>query len=453
MRVYISEMNDEDDRPPKPVIVNYSNLTAATYRHLQERSLPPSERDPDYVLSREDEALLGSILRDLEMVEGDLGVMTAPDSQEACVLQSYLAEHAEAHDQFAQEVHGTREAKFDNHDWRWVKTAIAEVRRRSGIEHRDKWPGIPDASDVTAIDGEIRAAVLGDWGTGTYGAVPIAESIRRAGDYQALIHLGDIYYSGTEKEIKNQFLPQWQDMMADNPGSVSRACNGNHEMYSGGGAYFEHVLGKLRQSTSMFAVRNAMWLLIGLDTAFDDSTISRDQAKWLRRVTSAHPDHKLVLFSHHQPFSALSGQGAKLVDAIDTVIDLDRIFAWYWGHEHLWASYDKTEEWPFHGRCNGHAGFPYFRPHELRQPGLKTQDLHRRNFSIKEIPGRTHADDDQPTSVPRAWILDGSNDEVGDHAARYGPNGYMRLLFRADGSIDEELHHSDGSTLWSNTLA
>ena len=56
---------------------------------------------------------------------------------------------------------------------------------------------------------EARIAVLGDWGTGLYGAPLVAKAIR--GDvqgFQLLLHLGDVYYSGSANEISSS-VSEW----------------------------------------------------------------------------------------------------------------------------------------------------------------------------------------------------------------------------------------------------
>jgi len=115
------------------------------------------------------------------------------------------------------------------------------------------------------------------------------------------------YYSGDDHEVQKRFLAFWPEV----PGARNLALNGNHEMYTGGNAYFDDLLGDSRfaQSSSCFALRNNDWLLVGLDTAFDEHDLHGGQAAWLQQLADAHPGHRLMLFSHHQPFSAFEARG------------------------------------------------------------------------------------------------------------------------------------------------
>src|SRR5207245_1541269 len=70
---------------------------------------------------------------------------------------------------------------------------------------------------------------------------------------------------------------------------------------------------------------------------------------------------RIVLFSHHQPFSLYEAQGPKLADDLAPILASGRIFAWYWGHEHRCVLYERHPTWGLYGRCAGHSGFPYFR--------------------------------------------------------------------------------------------
>ncbi len=109
------------------------------------------------------------------------------------------------------------------------------------------------------------------------------------------MHLGDIYYSGTEQEVDERFLKVWPDDAA----TMNRALNGNHEMYSGGFGYFKLVLPKFGQDGSYFAVQNDDWLLVGLDTAYIDHDMDNAQVGWLNaaREAGAGPQGRAVLTS------------------------------------------------------------------------------------------------------------------------------------------------------------
>src|ERR1039458_592619 len=79
-----------------------------------------------------------------------------------------------------------------------------------------------------------RIALFADWGTGLYGAPAIAKCIEALDRCDVVLHLGDTYYSGESDEIRDRLVGNWPQRPA---GTINRALNGNHEMYSGGKAY------------------------------------------------------------------------------------------------------------------------------------------------------------------------------------------------------------------------
>ena len=360
-----------------------------------------------------DEALLGTIMRNLAEATGEPGVLCAPNDQATALMQSALAERAAQQGQVEPLPDGAMEAKFDNRDIGWIRELIPHIRAKLGLSSRAPRPPIIDVRDT--VPDECTFAVLGDWGTGLYGARPIADAVSHAGDHDALLHLGDVYYGGTKREVQEHFLDLWTPMVEANPRSVSRACNSNHEMYSGGAAYFEMTLPAFGQRSPVFILENSYWTFVGLDSAYDEHDLDDVQVALLEKVVGGLDGKKLVLLSHHQPYSLLAGGGPKLVRRLQHLLEARLIFAWYWGHEHLLALYDEHPRWGLHGRCVGHSGFPYPRPVLGDAPRIELPQGH----TLAAMPGTP--------DVPGAQILDGANDYLGDRRERYGPNGYVRL--------------------------
>ena len=278
-------------------------------------------------------------------------VLITVQDRDASLLQSRIAEDAAAGPPLPA---GGIEAQFGEGAtggdiWGWI---------RSVFDHIDesKWHSIvrPPDDKVGTLADTGHIAVVGDWGTNLYGAPVSSASIKRIGGYELLLHLGDIYYSGTKAETKQRFLDAWPT----SAGKVSRALNGNHEMYSGGFAYFEDILPKFKQPSSYFALQNNNWLLIGLDTAHTDHALDTQQVAWLKSVVQKAGQRKVILFSHHQPFSRLDKQGPKLQTALADLFQKKAITAWYWGHEHDCIIYDKHPTFGLLGRCIGHGGIP-----------------------------------------------------------------------------------------------
>jgi hypothetical protein len=243
-------------------------------------------------------AAVGNVLNELRRAEREAGarVLTTPQHGPASRLQSLIASGEAADLKFERLPSGGLEAKFDTHDWfGWATVAWAKLKHL--VPHAMLRPASAVPEPFPAAG---RVALLGDWGTGLYGAPEIAASIRRDRDPIALLlHLGDVYYSGTEKEVRQRFLDVWPFRSE----ATSRALNSNHEMYSGGDAYFDVTLPRFGQTASYFAYQNQHWTLVGLDVAYIDHAIDDRQVEWLKQVIRQAGDRKLVLFSHHQLYS------------------------------------------------------------------------------------------------------------------------------------------------------
>jgi hypothetical protein len=375
---------------------------------------------------------LQKALSHLEGVEQVPGVLVAPDDRFTSLLQSHLARKSLEEQKVEPTASGGLEAQFDEHDvLGWAKSLFTWVQKLR------PHPWVTAAPSADPLPNTVRAAVLGDWGSGLYGAPACAASIRNdAKDYGLLLHLGDVYYSGTRDEINDRFLKLWPDK----PNAIHRACNANHEMYTGGRAYFKQVLPKFNQQASYFALQNDHWLLVGLDTAYDDGSLHGDQLAWLQGLMNAAGDRRVVLFSHHQLYTWVDKPSGKLQTQLAELLNSKKLFAWYWGHEHRCMLFDQHPGWGLHGRCVGHSGFPYWRDHftegtvESRGP----QDTAWRRVGTKNL-------------VPGGLILEGPNPYVPGEENKYGPNGYMTL--ELDGPhLNEIVHAPDGSIQYDRQL-
>jgi len=237
-------------------------------------------------------------LQDATDAAGSDVVVTARDP-ETSLVQSVTAEMAT---EFRMLESGGQEVQFgtgltggDLHGW--ARVIFAKV------DHfRDVHPILrPATAEAEVVRGEIRVAIASDWATGLYGAPVIAKTMSRMGaerPFDLLLHLGDVYYSGTRTEAKERFVDMWPF----GAGLRNRALNGNHDMYAGGFGYFDTVLRSCEQDASYFALQNEHWLLVGLDTAYVEHDIDSTQVAWLKLVCEkAGSGRKVVLFSHHQP--------------------------------------------------------------------------------------------------------------------------------------------------------
>ena len=382
---------------------------------------------------------LNAALAELQEAERDPQVMSTPRHPMASQLQSFILEQARLGNtsQPPAALPEGREVKFDSNDWLgWMGSFFTWW---SKIRPHPLLPGDPIPM---AIPNGYRVGLISDWGTGLYGAPFSAQAIDADKDprgYQLLLHLGDVYYSGTQSEMNERFLQDWPKR----GDAISRTLNGNHEMYTGGHGYFEVALKKFAQSSSYFALQNEYWTLVCLDTAYADSDLAEPQRAWLDQVLATNvKNQKVVLFSHHQPFSLLDSQSEKIIAKLADLLVNGRIFAWYWGHEHRCVVYDPHPSYKLLGRCVGHGGFPEFRD-KIDDVAVDPNEPVTGDYKWRRLPARN--------LVPGGIILDGPNPYVKDHVNEYQPHGYLTLEF-TDGTLTEIYHLPDGRTLRTQTL-
>lgn len=406
----------------EPIIVNYGQLVGdfGSFEAVQQSAAPDLAAD-----DLEAAMVMATIQRGVAAMEDaqvEPDVMSSPDDPVAAVLQSVLAEHATSLGTLVQLEAGGLELRFGNYDPRWARALVGLIKTRLNIGKFDFRAG-PLAGDP--IPDQTRIAVLGDWGTNLYGAPHVSKSVQKDGDFGALIHLGDVYYSGSAAEIQGRFLAKWPRV----PGALNRACNSNHEMYSGGKPYVEQTLNRFQQSSSLFWLENQHWVLLGLDSAYEAGKLGPLQVDWLRIVCekAASGSKRVVLFCHHQPWRTENGEQQTLVDPIIDLLNAGRIAGWYWGHEHLCAIYEAHPTWEMWGACIGHSGFPYTRLNvgKWKPQGAAVAD----DGSWHQLPRRG--------STPRGLLLDGPNRWISGHECKFGPNGYAVL--ELDGRNAREL--------------
>lgn len=361
----------------------------------------------------------------IEEAQGRSGVMATVPDELAANLQTFLTLKGAELGRFKPAGNGTLEVQFDSKDIvGWAGVFFAWLKKDLFDWHK---AGPSEAAPLS-----FRVALFGDWATGLYGAPVCAKSIEDDGKYQFLMHLGDTYYAGTTDEIAARLVKEWPSL----PGATNRLLNGNHEMYCGGRPYWLACQG-FGQSASYFSIENEYFILAALDTAFHEHDLAGEQAAWVQALADRSPQKKLVLFSHHQPYSLLDGQGPKLVKRLSPLLSARRIHVWYWGHEHHCIRYAPHALWGLRGRCVGHGGFPNFRKTKVLgdKPPAKPEWKY---LSAKNL-------------VPEARILDGANPHIDDHPEDYSPNGYMSLEFDQD-ELVEIVHDADGTILWKQDV-
>jgi hypothetical protein len=238
-------------------------------------------------------------------------------------------------------------------------------------------PYRPNLDPVMDLGAATKLAIIGDWGTGDEVAINLLQQVA-ALDPDVLIHLGDVYYAGTQPEAQGNFLDICRQFLSSET-PVFSLC-GNHDMYSGGNGYY-WLVDQLNQKASYFCLQNADWQFVAMDTGYHDNdplTVSTNmtelvtqgswvEADWVLSKLQQADGRKTVLLSHHQLFSAFGSLGSvnglayaynpNLYGNFQNV--LGQVTAWFWGHEHTLALFE-----PYmglqKGRCVGASAVPVF---------------------------------------------------------------------------------------------
>jgi hypothetical protein len=278
--------------------------------------------------------------------------------------------------------------QFSITDPGWVSSLVAMGIRKLRKRHAFN----PAPPPPVSIGDRARVILVADWGTGVPRAqligtamrMAVEQGVRENRDVQ-VIHLGDVYYSGWQFEYENRFLPYWPVKAAE-AGTIGSWClNGNHDMYSGGHAYFEFLLKDPRFAkqgqASFFRLHNANWQILGLDTAWDDNGLKDPQGSWVKQTLDQN-GQKSILLSHHQLFSAYEDGpdvGKVLGQKLSSVLDKKQIDAWFWGHEHRFIIHEPTVNVRA-ARLIGHGGVPVYMTHKEDDSYIKPALYEDRRF-------------------------------------------------------------------------
>ena len=275
----------------------------------------------------------------------------------------------------------------------WIECVVDGFR--TFVDGKAKFVQHQALSDfLTTIPDQTTIAIVGDWGADNDAARHVAAEIAAANPAM-VIHLGDIYYAGQENEAEDmlKLWPLGGSTDSIRPGT-SFSLNGNHEMYSGGKAYFETVLPKFGQKASYFGLRNNFWQILAFDSAYIEQRLlspadaapidSRLASQWNWLVDKMKNSAlATILLSHHQPISAfadendaasnLRGDFQKFIAAAGRPI-----FGWFFGHEHRCTIYDDPNV-PYFARLLGHGSIPHAPPPANQQPDPGCASFSRMN--------------------------------------------------------------------------
>jgi predicted phosphodiesterase len=256
--------------------------------------------------------------------------------------------------------------KMGDCDPAWADTAIKYgefLLSRKKIPYR-----VHKNMDDFVIDGKLpanaRVAIVGDWGTGQDIAQKVLAQIARKNP-DVVIHMGDVYYSGTDFEMQNYFYNIWKQYL-DLDKIATYTLAGNHDMFSGGAPYYK-LIDQLGQPASYFCLRNDDWQFIAMDTGLHDNIpggcdptyLEDTEVAWITDKIQNRGARRTVLFSHHQLFAANEDICGKSVNPrLNQQLSplLPNVDMWLWGHEHNLVIYQKYLG--VLARCIGHGAFP-----------------------------------------------------------------------------------------------
>jgi len=264
------------------------------------------------------------------------------------------------------------------------------------------------AKKETSSGKVVTIGLAADWASGTCESKVVGELMRRK-NFDYTIHLGDTYYSGTLEQTKQNFfgkVPPGKNRTGvsfPNGKIGTFALPGNHEMISGGTAYYDHTLERIGmrsipgdasspmegQGASYFGLENEFWRVIGLDSGYlcyvtneeghriiDLASLNLAETNapqpdevidWLKnQVKLGDPNDKrgIVLLTHHHPHSIFGFDSPSPYNG--TSSQLSSIFEgskrkilWFFGHEHALALHKTMRfgNFEYMGRMVGNGGY------------------------------------------------------------------------------------------------
>lgn len=318
-----------------------------------------ADGSPDPDLGPEQLAAYFSHLH-FELAEAKLKLDFAKDPEERAAIENEIKTYEEKLGQFTV---------TDPH-WAEAIEKYLEYYKSLGPQTVPyvRWANL-DEFVIDTLPENATVGFIADWGTGLQASIEVLNQVAAANP-DVVIHLGDIYYSGTDDEIARCFLdPISRSNLSKNTPVYS--IPGNHEMYAGGQPYYKMLQAMGHgQLASYFCLRNKDWQFLGMDTGLNDHdpfTVSTKQTfldpqevVWHLDKINNNGNRRTVLLSHHEPFSAFSRTAGQYVNrallgAFAGV--LDKISLWLWGHEHAMYIYQPYEGVQ-RGRCIGNGAIP-----------------------------------------------------------------------------------------------
>lgn len=221
------------------------------------------------------------------------------NSDDELEVQTYLSylHHRRAHARIADDIsiekqieQQTQQYKFGNPLWQqmfvqYFKYYWKYPYHKGGKPQYRSWQA-PDAGNGDLQYGVIswrlpacaRVAIVGDIGTGTdVAAAVLVAALKFKPD--AILHLGDVYFSGTEFETSHRLVGLIRSVMKSEKYHIPFfTVPGNHEYFTGAVSFLRALdSGKLivepsqKQAASYFCLRTEDdgWQFLGLDTGYN----------------------------------------------------------------------------------------------------------------------------------------------------------------------------------------
>lgn len=327
---------------------------------------------------------------------------------------------------------------FDFTDVLWAYALLAYLQTQN-----NKFPFNTNGQTIQIGD-NTTLAILGDWGAGNNAAIEVSNQVVNSAppNQSYYIHLGDVYYAGTNQDISKLLLPfESFNFLKHWPGVSGRsfALNSNHDMYASGSGYFGNTLASpifsAQSSASYFSLQNNNFVIVGLDTAYysedtwymSGSLTDQDQKDFLSNNLrdAAQMNATVILLTHHNGLS-LDGQHqedlwAQVASVIKNYSINNLNIYWYWGHEHAAAVYKPQT-------MNGNNIFPRVCGHGSIPWGVAT---------------------DLSTNNPGSQVQWAETATNGPGQNYFVTNGYATLKLNG-ASIVETFYDQQGNVSWSS---
>ena len=170
--------------------------------------------------------------------------MSTVDQAETCAALGWHLLQAKVFGDTASAERLKGELHASSCDPQWA-TTIEEYVKYFGPfgTRRDPLYVTPEKAGKNAIGiaSGAKVALIGDWGTGAQPARQILQEVK-ALNPDVLIHLGDIYYSGTEDECRANFEAIVNQVFDRSKTRLPvYTLSGNHDMYCGGVGYYKLI--------------------------------------------------------------------------------------------------------------------------------------------------------------------------------------------------------------------